>query len=391
MMKFWNDWILRTAAVLCGMSLLAGCAQNEESILVSPEDRMSLCAHWKTIPGSLALIPNENKLYVGDSAANRIIVISLASKTIEKEIQASAPIETMASSPDGRNVYAVTHQQDVNTLLAIDTKSDLAVESANLGSGFPHKIVFGNSATEAYITWSNPDKIIVLNLEKSESRIIRQFPNDNGLGRIDVVGSTGYTIANGKLNAVNLKTGQTVPTAFGTNFDRLAVNPDNQEFALLFSNLEGSSHIAFIKMKDKSDIADIYQDEQPDEALYTDRHNNQKLYVSAYSSRFVRESTANGSSSHFEEYGPPRIEVIDAHAHKIINTIPMKDAQDTIGRGIMSPDGRYLYFIRQRMVSNSPEVIVHFSVIIIDTKTDRMIDEIPIPLPAKAGHSETCN
>lgn len=365
--------------------LLDACDKNQESILVDSADQTNLCAHWKTLPKGIIFVQNGSKIYVGDAAAPRIMVISPTLNIVEKEITTVGPIRAISSSPDGQYAYAVISKLNENNLFIIDTKTDEIIREVKLGGGYPREIAPGSNAT-ACIIWSDPDKISVVNLDKDNIKVVREFANENSSSAIGLDSSMIYIANDKKLQSINLINGKKyspIPLAgFGQG---LSIKPNGREIAVATSTMFEKGRVVFINVKDKSVLSDVAIPGSPDKVLYT--NDGKKILVTTYLLKSITASGANGSSSsHLEEYGPPTIIVIDAKNHQIITTIPIKSS---IGDGVVSPNSKYAYFITQKFVSNNP-IIVNFSIAIIDLTINRVVGEIPVAMPVKKNAAKKC-
>ena len=82
-------------------------------------------------PRALAILPNDDKVYVAAQTADAIYVVSTKTRTVTATIPVGAAPVGVVAAPDGSAVYAVSHEAAVVT--KIDPKKDAVVATLDVG------------------------------------------------------------------------------------------------------------------------------------------------------------------------------------------------------------------------------------------------------------------
>lgn len=106
---------------------------------------------------SLTMSADGTTLYIGDSQANRVGVLSTSSNTITNKISVSGGVLGMGVSPDGSLLYAAMKN---NQVAAINTASGSVVTQIPVGDQ-PTSVTFTSDGSKAYVTNSWSSEMVV--------------------------------------------------------------------------------------------------------------------------------------------------------------------------------------------------------------------------------------
>jgi DNA-binding beta-propeller fold protein YncE len=112
---------------------LCGTAYAENYVAAEPK---GLCGKWLTNPSGIALVDGDQKVYVTDASANRVLVISPRSRHVEKIIKTKEPTHDIVPAANGQRAYVLSGSASENMVLVFDTATDKIIETIALGAGY---------------------------------------------------------------------------------------------------------------------------------------------------------------------------------------------------------------------------------------------------------------